>query len=1119
MAREARKRKPRIRVPRGHEACSCCDGYGTHDDRTQCRRCEGDGHLTAGSNKPFCGDQGGSQRRTAALQGGASRSYGDYEMRYGTEDTGARKPAHVIEVHHPEDGKVGFMRWMGTAPYAIDKTEVHENHRRQGLATAMWDWAQEEGRPKPTHSRQRTDAGDAWARSVGGPLPRREASAEPFEFDYAHNTEKAPDMGEMYGQHIEPHGRYMVQRGPSDTYHLDPRWELGTHRFENPLHLDAEGWKQRLSEQHGGKTGRELSQAVRDAGHDGIVTHETYRGRSHTGEIVDLTGFKRTAAEHAQFVHDFKPTGPGTDWDRVHPTLPQTVHRGAGFMLSPKDHEYVHDASIPAEERGRHLIGLMNKHAYTGGIGKHWSTDPWVAHHFAAKEAGRNSDAYKTEKPDHKWGTDDDGDPRYRPATMVMLRAKTPAREDLDPDHHDIWGHRVDYETHDEKETPIIPGRPVHVTGMSWGTEDDPAPDDDGEPQTLWQHHEDDYYGPAAPPHHAYPHNADFEKALKHHAAPLKANSSGFFHGTRAVTPLRVGEHLTPGHESAMQMSSNDKVYFTHDPQGAEKYARGAPRAGVKIKGKPVVYEVEPTGPFHEDPGSPGYRSPHPLRVTRVHQVPHTPLRQTGYTMPARGPMSNGGAKSHPLYEGKDPEYEGDAEHFEDMWYGHEAARALPTDRIFGPTYGLDHRLFTGDKLHPDVIEAVMNRLDQVLRVDSQLVGANWMSYIEVYLAGSEASEWTSPTLEGNDDFDTLLGVDYDELRGNDGRGASAEWVDKTDDEINDIFNDVLKRFYNDENWDAPFGGVWHLTGYVNGDAYDIRRIKPYAAYDLNKDEWAVKPPHLPEWGPQSFPQGPALWKQAEAIADEIEAILELPEPYRTQQGASLYDHLHEDRHRAFGDHGEGWYDNGNVIEKYLDQLGLWAKLLHLKKNSEHETFDDGEQPFLEAMAGLEKEAVDATGAMMVAFVPPDHVIDHLVQEDGEQPDELHITLLYLGKEAAYTPKQITQLPVLVQQWAKTQSPMKARTQGAGTFVNEGEHVLWAAVDIPGSTWAHNSLVEFLRGHGMPIKLEHGFTPHITLRYDKYHVRFLPKITPMSWDVDQVWFCRGEDWIPFKLGG
>jgi 2'-5' RNA ligase len=967
MAREARKRKPRIRVPRGHEACLCCDGYGTHDDRTQCRRCEGDGHLTAGSNKPFCGDQGGSQRRTAALQGGASRSYGDYEMRYGTEDTGARKPAHVIEVHHPEDGKVGFMRWMGTAPYAIDKTEVHENHRRQGLATAMWDWAQEEGRPKPTHSRQRTDAGDAWARSVGGPLPRREASAEPFEFDYAHNTEQAPDMGEMYGQHIEPHGRYMVQRGPSDTYHLDPRWELGTHRFENPLHLDAEGWKQRLSEQHGGKTGRELSQAVRDAGHDGIVTHETYRGRSHTGEIVDLTGFKRTAAEHAQFVHDFKPTGPGTDWDRVHPTLPQTVHRGAGFMLSPKDHEYVHDASIPAEERGRHLIGLMNKHAYTGGIGKHWSTDPWVAHHFAAKEAGRNSDAYKTEKPDHKWGTDDDGDPRYRPATMVMLRAKTPAREDLDPDHHDIWGHRVDYETHDEKETPIIPGRPVHVTGISWGTEDDPAPDDDGEPQTLWQHHYDDYYGEPAPPHHAYPHNADFEKALKHKAV------------------------------------------------------------------------VE--------------------------------------------------------------------------------ARALPTDRIFGPTYGLDHRLFTGDKLHPDVIEAVMNRLDQVLRVDSQLVGANWMSYIEVYLAGSEASEWTSPTLEGNDDFDTLLGVDYDELRGNDGRGASAEWVDKTDDEINDIFNDVLKRFYNDESWDAPFGGVWHLTGYVNGDAYDIRRIKPYAAYDLNKDEWAVKPPHLPEWGPQSFPQGPALWKQAEAIADEIEAILELPEPYRTQQGASLYDHLHEDRHRAFGDHGEGWYDNGNVIEKYLDQLGLWAKLLHLKKNSEHETFDDGEQPFLEAMAGLEKEAVDATGAMMVAFVPPDHVIDHLVQEDGEQPDELHITLLYLGKETAYTPKQITQLPVLVQQWAKTQPSMKARTQGAGTFVNEGAHVLWAAVDIPGSTWAHNSLVEFLRGHGMPIKLNHGFTPHITLRYDKYHVRFLPKITPMSWDIDQVWFCRGEDWIPFKLGG
>jgi ribosomal protein S18 acetylase RimI-like enzyme len=166
----------------------------------------------------------------------------------------------------------------------------------------------------------------------------------------------------------------------------------------------------------------------------------------------------------------------------------------------------------------------------------------------------------------------------------------------------------------------------------------------------------------------------------------------------------------------------------------------------------------------------------------------------------------------------------------------------------------------------------------------------------------------------------------------------------------------------------------------------------------------------------------------------------------------------------------------------------------------------------------VRRTAVDATGSMMVALVPPGHVVDALLVEDGEEADEIHITLLYLGKESVYTPKQVESLPSLISQWAKTQRPLKATTQGAGTFVNEGNHVLWASVNIPDVTRAHDGLVDFLRGHGLPIKEDYGYIPHITLKYDKYHVRFLPKITPMSWDVTQVWFCRGEDWTPYPLG-
>lgn len=54
---------------------------------------------------------------------------------------------------------------------------VVPTHQRQGLATAMWNEGMNRagGRvPMPKHSADRTDAGDAWARSVGGKLPRRQ---------------------------------------------------------------------------------------------------------------------------------------------------------------------------------------------------------------------------------------------------------------------------------------------------------------------------------------------------------------------------------------------------------------------------------------------------------------------------------------------------------------------------------------------------------------------------------------------------------------------------------------------------------------------------------------------------------------------------------------------------------------------------------------------------------------------------------------------------------------------------------------------------------------------------------------------------------------------------------
>lgn len=124
----------------------------------------------------------------------------------------------------------------------------------------------------------------------------------PVLFDYARNTEPAPDLGEQFAQHLEPAGRYLTVLGvhPED---LPPGWEHGTLRFENPLvialtwppdgrYAGPEGWKARLSHAFDGKTGLDLSRAVRNAGYDGIVTVSMSAPGNRPGyvsEIVDLT--------------------------------------------------------------------------------------------------------------------------------------------------------------------------------------------------------------------------------------------------------------------------------------------------------------------------------------------------------------------------------------------------------------------------------------------------------------------------------------------------------------------------------------------------------------------------------------------------------------------------------------------------------------------------------------------------------------------------------------------------------------------------------------------------------------------------------------------------------------
>lgn len=253
-----------------------------------------------------------------------------------------------------------------------------------------------------------------------------------------------------------------------------------------------------------------------------------------------------------------------------------------------------------------------------------------------------------------------------------------------------------------------------------------------------------------------------------------------------------------------------------------------------------------------------------------------------------------------------------------------------PKYRVFTHTCGLDHRLWDSDqKLKPEVRQYIL----QSINVMWAGRFSGWAHWARVYFAGSEASEWTSDILEGNNDFDVLIGVDYQHLR-----DARPEFRGMSNQEITDEMNAGFKAYNGPVmlTIDGVQYGPFDRTTFVDvASDPDIRKIKPYAAYDVGKNEWVVKPPHLPHWGLDKL--DPAVQKVLRSTDTLARNTLKLPEPERTQQGAALFDAWHSDRSRAFSPNGEGWYDIANLREKWLDQAGLWSQLVDCKHK-----FDQG---------------------------------------------------------------------------------------------------------------------------------------------------------------------------------
>lgn len=135
-------------------------------------------------------------------------------------------------------------------------------------------------------------------------------TGKPAIFYFRHNTNSATDLmgkpskGDKFNRGYEPSGRYVVATGdPSITKaEADAGIVTGMIALDNPLVVENENfdWKLRLSNKYDGKTGKALSQAILDAGFDGVVTVDESRGETYPSEILDLTTFDADVAKFSR---------------------------------------------------------------------------------------------------------------------------------------------------------------------------------------------------------------------------------------------------------------------------------------------------------------------------------------------------------------------------------------------------------------------------------------------------------------------------------------------------------------------------------------------------------------------------------------------------------------------------------------------------------------------------------------------------------------------------------------------------------------------------------------------------------------------------------------------------
>lgn len=157
-------------------------------------------------------------------------------------------------------------------------------------------------------------------------------------------------------------------------------------------------------------------------------------------------------------------------------------------------------------------------------------------------------------------------------------------------------------------------------------------------------------------------------------------------------------------------------------------------------------------------------------------------------------------------------------------------------------------------------------------------------------------------------------------------------------------------------------------------------------------------------------------------------------------------------------------------------------------------------------------KALGMSTAAMVAFYPSPGVASALALPGGELPEDLHITLAYLGNDAVVRIQRET-VEAALAPFAAVSAPVDGVVAGLGRFnagypAGQEPWPLVALIDCPTLPEFRQRLVATLEAAGLDVADQHGFQPHLTMAYVQ------PQDEPVAAQV----LAEGIDTIPLSFG-